>query len=181
MFKLWLFDTHTYSIILCRISPIKLRSFTGTSASSQISLWTQAFPSMPRVLLSRSPAQSYISICWFANFLPWNREANQFNCVFCNGTLLQKVDGISSFCKGPRTSKVWNSKDPKGRQLQIYYKLDRPPGMCFLVISYLGLYNLWTHNPFLAANFPRLFHWNVQLSNLHSMRLVQPNPKYQKV
>ena len=68
------FDTHTYSIILCRISPIKLRSFTGTSASSQISLWTQAFPSMPKVLLSRSPAQSYISICWFANFLPWNRE-----------------------------------------------------------------------------------------------------------
>ena len=72
------FDMHTYSIILCRISPIKLRSFTGTSASSQISLWTQAFPSMPRVLLSRSPAQSYISICWFANFLPWNREQKSY-------------------------------------------------------------------------------------------------------
>ena len=29
-----------------------------------------------------------------------------------NGTLLQKVNGSSSFCKGPRTSKVWKSKDP---------------------------------------------------------------------
>ena len=31
-----------------------------------------------------------------------------------NGTLLRKVNGSSSFCKGPRTSKVWKSKDPKG-------------------------------------------------------------------
>ena len=29
------------------------------------------------------------------------------------GTLLWKVNGSISFCKGPRTSKVWKSKDPK--------------------------------------------------------------------
>ena len=33
-----------------------------------------------------------------------------------HGTLLQRVNGSSGFCKGPRTSKVWKSKDPKGPQ-----------------------------------------------------------------
>ena len=42
-----------------------------------------------------------------------------------NGTLLRKVNRSSSFCKGPRTSKVWKSKDPKGpRTFRLYKSAD---------------------------------------------------------
>ena len=45
---------------------------------------------------------------YFPNYL------NKNHClILCNGTLLRKVNGSSGFFKGPRTSKVWKSKDPK--------------------------------------------------------------------
>ena len=51
---------------------------------------------------------------WFRH---WSQHffMDQSCQIVCDSeTLLRTINGSSSFCKGPRTSKVWKSKDPKG-------------------------------------------------------------------
>ena len=67
-----------------------------------------------------------------------------------NGTLLRKVNGSSSFCKGPRTSKVWKSKDPKGQRT---FRLCKSADLCknyyshlyFTVVTFLTKIQNWCY------------------------------------
>ena len=59
-----------------------------------------------------------------------------------NGTLPRNVNGSSSFCKGPRTSKVWKSKDPQGlRTLSLCMSEDLCKNyyshLYFMVVTFL--------------------------------------------
>ena len=64
--------------------------------------------------------------------------------------LLRKVNGSSSFCKGPRTSKVWKSKDPQGlRTLRLCMSEDLCKNyyshLYFTVVTFLTKIQNWCY------------------------------------
>ena len=72
-------------------------------------------------------------------------------CKTWSGTLPRNINGSSSFCKGPRTSKVWKSKDPQGpRTLRLCMSED----LCkhyyshlyFAVVTFLTKIQNWCYN-----------------------------------
>ena len=65
-------------------------------------------------------------------------------------TLLRIINGSSSFCKGPRTSKVWKSKDPKGpRTLRLCLSEDLCKNnyshLYFAVVTFLTKIQNWCY------------------------------------
>ena len=64
-----------------------------------------------------------------------------FPCHSRSGTLPWNINGSSSFCKGPRTSKVWKSKDPQG------------PGTLRLCMSEDLCKNYYSHLYFTVVTF----------------------------
>ena len=93
--------------------------------------------------------------CVLTNFL--HERSTIFFLVFSlirfwifvrNETLLRIINGSSSFCKGPRTSKVWKSKDPKGlRTLRICLSEDLCKNnyshLYFAVVTFLTKIQNW--------------------------------------
>ena len=70
--------------------------------------------------------------------------------MFCNGTLPWNINGSSSFCKGPRTSKVWKSKDPQGpRTLRLCMSEDLCKNyyshLYFTVVTFLTKIQNWCY------------------------------------
>ena len=68
----------------------------------------------------------------------------------CSGTLPQNLNGSSSFCKGPRTSKVWKSKDLKGpRTLRLCMSEDLCKNyyshLNFAVVTFLTKIQNWCY------------------------------------
>ena len=67
-----------------------------------------------------------------------------------NGTLPRNINGSSSFCKGPRTSKGWKSKDPKGpRTLRLCMSEDLCKSyyshLYFVVVTFLTKNQNWCY------------------------------------
>ena len=69
---------------------------------------------------------------------------------FGSGTLPWNINGSSSFCKGPRTSKVWKSKDPQGpRTLRLCMSEDLCKNyyshLYFTVVTFLTKIQNWCY------------------------------------
>ena len=67
-----------------------------------------------------------------------------------SGTLPWNINGSSSFCKGPRTSKVWKSKDPQGpRTLRLCMSEDLCKNyyshLYFTVVTFLTKIQNWCY------------------------------------
>ena len=67
-----------------------------------------------------------------------------------SGTLPWNINGSSSFCKGPRTSKVWKSKDPQGpRTLRLCMSEDLCKNyyshLYFTVVTFLTKIQNWSY------------------------------------
>ena len=87
---------------------------------------------------------------WFRH---WSQHffMDQSCQIVCDSeTLLRTINGSSSFCKGPRTSKVWKSKDPKGpRTLRLCMSKDLCknyyPHLNFEVVTFLTKIQNWCY------------------------------------
>ena len=78
------------------------------------------------------PRNCFGDTAWWSGTLPWN------------------INGSSSFCKGPRTSKVWKSKDPQGpRTLRLCMSEDLCKNyyshLYFTVVTFLTKIQNWCY------------------------------------
>ena len=78
----------------------------------RIFITTQTIWGVVDITIQEFSITSKIIFWWFKSV------ENEQDFEFLAGMLLlRRVNGSSSFCKGPRTSKVWKSKDPKSKKL----------------------------------------------------------------
>ena len=101
---------------------------------------------------------------WFRH---WSQHffMDQSCQIVCDSeTLLRTINGSSSFCKGPRTSKVWKSKDPKGpRTLRLCMSKDLCKNyyshLYFAVVTNKKLVKTWLSKNLDGKNHyhPRIF------------------------
>ena len=86
---------------------------------------------------------------------------------FWSGTLPRNLNGSSSFCKGPRTSKVWKSKDPQGpRTLRLCMSEDLCKNyythLNFAIVTFLTKIQNWcykTNKKLVKTQLSKKFGW----------------------
>ena len=101
-------ENSTISKWVCTRVCTRRRSSRSSSVNSRIQRWAN-------VLLHCTAWRSTMD------------EKFRFQSDTYIGTLLRRVNGSSGFCKGPRTSKVWKSKDPKGPRT---FRLCKSADLC---------------------------------------------------
>ena len=116
---------------------------------------------------STSSGSSYDHLHLLLSEIPRGETTMQYY----SGTLLRNWNGSSSFCKGPRTSKVWKSKDPKGpRTLRLCMSEDLCKNyyshLNFTVVTFLTKIQNWcykTNKKLVKTQLSKKFGWEKPL------------------